>query len=255
VLAVVLAGVTASAFLNREVTRRLATVPPVTTTVPVVTSTTFVPRPVTPRQRRIDPPVVAAPTTTLTTLPPPPAEVRQAAYDIITKLDALPVREERSFGYSRVRFGPWLDKDGDGCTIRDEIIISQALESVSRTDPCTIISGRWLSLYDNVTVSAPDDVVVDHLVGLSETWRSGAWDWTDARRNAYLNDITHVGSVLAVSAASREAKDGDDPADWIPPNTAFRCQYLQTWVDMKTEWKLSVDPGERESIAAAALDC
>ncbi|MEY2426570.1 MAG: hypothetical protein QOI61_2142, partial [Actinomycetota bacterium] len=217
-LTVVLVGVAVSAFLNREVTRRLATVPPATTTTSVVTSTTFVPQPVTPRQRSIRPPVVAAPTTTTPppTTAPPPAEVHQAAYDIITKLDALKVRDERPFGYGRYRFGAWVDEDGDGCTNRDDVIISQAQESVSRTNPCEIVSGIWQSLYDGATVNAPDAIVVDHVVGLAEAWRSGARDWTDAERNTYLNDVKRAGFVLAVSDASRTDKDGRDPSDWLP---------------------------------------
>ncbi len=181
--------------------------------------------------------------------------MRQATYDIITKLDALKVREERSFGYGRVRFGAWVDEDGDGCTNREDVIVGQAQESVSRTNPCQIVSGVWLSLYDNVTVRAPDEIVVDHVVGLGEAWRSGAWDWTDAERNEYLNDIGRAGFVLAVSEASRTEKSGRDPSDWLPKNAAYQCRYLQTWVDMKTVWKLAVDPGERESIAAAAIGC
>jgi hypothetical protein len=254
VLAVALGGLTTSSFVNDEVSRRLATLPLATTTSLVPTTTSVVARPSTPRHRRDDPvPVTVVEATTSTTVTIP--EVPQSAYDIITKLDKLPVRDERSLGYTRYRFGLWEDEDGDGCTVRDDILVNQAVQAVRRTSPCEIVSGRWLSPYDNAAVESPDDMRVDHVVGLFEAWKSGAWDWSDARRNDYLNNLADKGAILAVSSLAFAAKDGHDPGDWLPPHEAFRCTYLQTFVDIKTKWKLSVDAGERESIAAAALAC
>jgi hypothetical protein len=254
VAAVVAVGLTSSALVDNEVSRRLATVPVSTTSSLLPTTTTVVPRPATPRHRHTEPvavTVVEEPSTTVVTV----AEVRPEAYDIIAKLDKLPVSDERTLGYARYRYGLWSDEDGDGCTTRDDLIVSQAVEAVRRTDPCRIVSGHWLSPYDNATIDNPDEVRVDHVVGLYEAWKSGAYKWTDAQRNAYLNDVKDKGAVLAVSRISAEDKDGRDPADWLPTNEAFRCDYLQTWVDLKTAWKLSVDAGERESIAGAALNC
>ncbi len=255
VVAVVLVGVTVSALLNREVTRRLATVPIATTSSSQATPTTVVPRPSRQRPSTGEGVLPAPAEATTTTLPAAPPEVAQETHDIIARLDALPVSEERTFGYARYRFGLWRDDDGDGCTVRDDVIIGQALESASRSNPCRIVSGRWQSPYDNAILVDPDDVSVDHVVSLAEAWRSGAWNWANAQRTAYLNDIGRVGSLLAVSTTSRNAKDARDPSDWLPPNSAFVCEYLRTYVDMKTVWKMSVDAGERESIAAAALGC
>lgn len=254
IAAVAAIGFTSSAFVDNEVSRRLATVPLSTTSSAPSTTTTVVPRPATPRQRHTDPVAVtvveAIPTTVVTI-----SEMPQSAYDIITKLDKLPVSDERSLGYARYRFGLWADTDGDGCTVRDDFIVDQAIEAVRRTDPCEIVTGRWLSPYDGASIENPDDIRVDHVVGLYEAWKSGAYKWTDAQRNAYLNDVRDKGAVLAVSRMASEDKDGRDPADWLPTSEGFRCRYLQTWVDIKTVWKLSVDAGERESIAAAALNC
>ena len=259
IVVVLAVGLSASLFVDREVTKRLATIEMVTTTTSVPTTTTIVPRPFTPRRTRSQPAPVAAPTPAATTTTTAPVEVKsevaESGYDIIQKLDALPVREERSLGYSRYRFGLWSDEDNDYCSTREDILIRDAIRPVVKTATCSIEAGTWKSPYDDVTVNDPDGITVDHLVGLYEAWKSGAWDWTDAQRNEYLNDDEHVEAVRAVSSASRRDKDGRDPSDWLPPNESFRCQYLQTWVDMKTVWKLAVDAGERESIAAAALSC
>jgi hypothetical protein len=254
VLVVALGGITASSVVNNEVSRRLATRPLPTTSSSVATPTSVVPRPSTPRHQRSEHvPVTVVVETTSTTVTIP--EVPQSAYDIITKLDKLPVRDETPLGYTRYRYGLWQDADGDGCTTRDDILVDQAIEAVRRTNPCDIVSGRWVSPYDNAAVENPDEMRVDHVVGLYESWKSGGREWSDKRRNDYLNDLADKGAILAVSSLAFSDKDGRDPGDWLPPNEAFRCTYLQTWVDIKTKWKLSVDAGERESIAAAALGC
>jgi hypothetical protein len=244
-----------SAVVNHEVTRRLATLPLVTTSSSQPTTTVVMPRPATPKQRRVPDPVVAIAETTTSTTQVIAQEVPQSAYDIIKKLDALPVREEHTLGYTRYRYGLWRDDDGDSCSSRDEVLIAQALEIVSRTTPCDIVAGEWRSPYDGLEVNDPDAMTVDHVVGLYEAWKSGAWNWTDAQRNDYLNDLKTLNAMLAVSDAAMKDKGGHDPKDWLPPNEDFQCRYLQTWVDVKTVYKLAVDAGEREAIAAAALNC
>lgn len=253
-VAIVVLSISATSFVNSEVSRRLATVPMATTSSSQSTTTTVVPRPATPRHQHNEPaPVTVVEQTTSTTVTIP--QVAESAYDIISKLDKLPVRDERPLGYARYRFGLWADEDGDGCTTHDDVVVTQAIEAVRRTDPCRIVSGRWLSPYDNAAIENPDDIDVDHVVSLVEAWESGAYKWTDEQRNAYLNDLSDPTAILAVSSISEDDKDNRDPADWVPTNVDYRCRYLQTWVDVKTVWKLSVDAGERESIAAAALNC
>src|SRR5205085_9137113 len=134
-----------------------------TTSALLPTTTTGVARPATPRHRHSDPVAVTIPEvpTTVETIP----EVAQSAYDIIAKLDKLPVSDERPLGYARYRFGLWADEDGDGCTTRDDFIVNQAIEAVRRTDPCRIVSGHWLSPYDSASISNPEDVKADHVVG------------------------------------------------------------------------------------------
>ena len=254
VLFVALSVVGTSAVVNREVSRRLATLPLATTTSVAPTTTTVVARPTTPRQLPRTEPVVVVPETTTTT-EVVAQEVPKSAYNIINKLDALPVKDEHTLGYGRYRYGLWRDDDGDGCNVRDDVVIKQGTDVVNQTNPCNIVSGTWLSLYDKATLEDPDAITVDHVVGLYEAWKSGAWQWTDAQRNNYLNDVRILNSVLAVSKESQTAKAGNDPKNWLPSNEGFRCAYLQAWVDVKTAWKLSVDAGERESVAAAALNC
>lgn len=256
-MALAVAVVGSSLAVNHEVSKRLAAIPVVTTTSTVPTTTTVVGQPAPPRQQGHPAVVVAAAVqeTTTTTSEVIAQEVPKSAYNIINELDALPVRDEHTLGYTRYAYGAWRDADADGCTDNYDVLIDQGKDVVSRTKPCDVVSGVWHSLYDDMTINDPGGIAADHVVGLYETWKSGGYNWTDAQRNQYLNDIKTLNAILAVSKASQQDRAGRDPKDWMPSNQAFRCPYLQTWVDVKTKWKLSVDAGERESIAAAALNC
>lgn len=248
-------GVVGSSVVNREVTHRLATVPPLgpTTTPPTLAPTTTTARPVvTPRVagKRVTASTTTS-TSTTTTMPEPP----ETPSELITALDALKVQEEHPDGFRGGAFGFWTDVDKDGCNTRDEVLIRDSLEPPSLSSTCRIQSGKWYSPYDDQTLAQPREVVVDHEVTIAEAWRSGAWQWTDAERSKYLNDLDNPEALLVVSKTIKEGKADLDPRKWLPPNQAYRCEYLSNWVHIKTIFKLSVDPGEREAIAQAALHC
>jgi len=82
------------------VSRRLATIPITTTTSSPTATTVVAPPPTAPKQlARQDPePVAIAAEVTTSTTQLAAQEMPKSAYDIITKLDALPVRDEHTLG-------------------------------------------------------------------------------------------------------------------------------------------------------------
>jgi hypothetical protein len=254
-------AVVASSLLNHEVSRRLAAVPLVGTTTtavaPLSPTTTLAAAPSSaPRPGRGH--TIAPPTTLASaTAGPPPtdAPAPQTSSEIITSLDKLTVADEHSDAGRNGRFGYWRDDDHDGCNTGNEVLIDESTEPVNRTPSCRIISGRWVSPYDGAVLTSPSDVSIDHVVTLAEAWESGAWQWTDQQRNDYLNDLQHPDFLVAVSNAIKDDKGDKDPGQWLPPVESDRCDYLRAWVHLKTVYQLTVDPGEREAIAAAALHC
>ena len=54
---------------------------------------------------------------------------------------------------------------------------------------------------------------------------------------------------IAVSASSNRSKRDRDPALWLPPNRAYHCEYLKTWVEPKSHWGLSTDPVQSKLLA------
>ncbi|WP_082486956.1 cell wall-binding repeat-containing protein [Leifsonia sp. Root112D2] len=150
--------------------------------------------------------------------------------------------------YSRTQFVHWVDADNNGCDTRGEVLIRQSTTPVVRTSSCTVTSGRWDSWYDGATWTAASDVDIDHFVPLSEAWKSGAYGWTAAQRQAYANDLDFPLSLVAVTDNVNQSKSDSDPATWLPPLSSTWCRYATDWVLVKYRWHLSVDTTERAKL-------
>ena len=157
-------------------------------------------------------------------------------------------------GYVRDYFALWVDANGNGCNTRAEVLIAQSQAAITRRGSCTIDSGSWVSLYDSVTFSAAGDLDIDHVVPLSEAWKSGAWQWDAATREQFANDLGYPGSLLAVSASSNRSKGDKDPARWMPVSGAV-CDYVQRWIGVKFRWSLTVDSAEKAVLSATLVGC
>ena len=174
---------------------------------------------------------------------------------LLTALDCLSVAEEHIGGYKRSLFKHWIDANKNGKDTRAEVLIAESLVSVRLSSTGkTVSTGKWLSLYDGETWMLASDVDVDHVVALAEAWRSGAWKWSSARRQAYANDLGVAWTLRAVTDNVNQAKSDDDPTYWLPPLESATCLYLTEWVAVKIRWKLTVDAEERQSIRDGWLD-
>ncbi|WP_240958439.1 HNH endonuclease family protein [Streptomyces chilikensis] len=170
-------------------------------------------------------------------------------------LAALPAEAENREGYNRDLFRHWVDADRDGCSTRAEILISEATAPPTVGANCAISGGEWFSPYDDRTVTSARDLDIDHFVPLAESWDSGASAWSASEREAFANDLGDPRSLIAVTASSNRSKSDQDPAEWLPPATAYRCVYASAWVIVKTRWGLSVDPAEKEALEGILAGC
>jgi len=174
---------------------------------------------------------------------------------LLTALDCVAIVAEHIGGYKRSLFKHWVDANGDGRNTRAEVLISESVVSVhfSSTGK-TVSTGKWLSLYDGETWTRASDVDIDHVVALGEAWRSGAWKWSAARRQAYANDLGVSWTLRAVTDNVNQAKSDSDPTNWLDIAAPAVCVYLTEWVAVKIRWKLTVDAEERQSIRDGWLD-
>lgn len=168
---------------------------------------------------------------------------------------ALPVASEVREGYSRTLFRHWIDADGDRCDTRREVLIAEAVEPSTVGAGCTITGGAWTSYYDSLRVTDASTLDIDHMVPLAEAWDSGAYDWNAAQREAFANDLDAPASLVAVTARTNRSKGDQDPADWLPPSAAARCQYLTEWLTTKLCWGLAADQAERDTLTDLVGGC
>jgi hypothetical protein len=166
------------------------------------------------------------------------------ARDILGKLTLR--AESHAATYQGAAFPTWIDADGDHCDTRKEVLIAESTKRVTLGPGCTILTGRWLSLYDGVTTRTASTFEVDHVVPLEEAWTSGAWAWTSARRTDFANDLDHPFTLQAVSAGSNRSKGDRDPAEWLPARNL--CTYAVRWVAVKYRWSLSIDTAEQREL-------
>jgi hypothetical protein len=174
--------------------------------------------------------------------------------DAQTALNTLKVADEVRAGYVRTKFKHWVGV-GNGCDSRKAVIISEAIVKPTVEKGCVIKGGEWLSIYDNVKVTDAGKLDVDHMVPLAEAWDSGASAWDAAKREMYANDQTDPRHLIAVTGASNRSKSDQDPADWVPTNKAYVCEYLDNWVSIKVRWNLAVDKKEKDFILTNLKSC
>ena len=87
------------------------------------------------------------------------------------------------------------------------------------------------------------------MVPLAEAWASGAWTWSTFRRQTYANDLGGP-ERWAVTDSVNQAKGGQDPAAWQPPQSSFRCTYARAWIQVKWYYSLTVDNAEKAALTS-----
>ena len=163
-------------------------------------------------------------------------------------LARLPVKAESGAGYDRSLFRHWIDRDGDGCDTRAEVLMAESLVATTRNSSCTVQTGRWVSFADGRIWTSASDLEIDHLVALSEAWASGARSWSSLQRQRFANDLGFRWSLNAITSSVNSAKGDADPAQWLPPEVGVRCAYAIRWMEVKYRWRLSIDATERSAL-------
>ena len=178
--------------------------------------------------------------------------------DSITLLNTLEVKGRApKTGYSRAQFPHWSDLDRNGCDSRNEILKRDLTQIVFKvgTKDCKVLSGVLQDPFSNklLTFTTAKSVVdIDHLVALSNAWQTGAAYFDKSIRTQIANDPINL---LAVDAKLNRQKGDGDAATWLPPNKAFRCEYVSRQVEVKAKYSLWVTPPERDAIIRVLNQC
>src|SRR3954470_20244708 len=164
-------------------------------------------------------------------------------------------------GYDRDLFGSgWADGDRTGCDTRNDILARDLAGETFKpgTRNCVVLTGALADPYTGRTIAfqrgqdTSDDVQIDHVVALSNSWQTGAQGWDAARRTAFANDPLNL---LAVDGPLNMQKGDGDAATWLPPNKPYRCAYVARQVAVKVTYGLWMTQAERNAIATVLSAC
>ena len=218
---------------------------PSPTTTPVTTSPAAATQPPAPTEASAS----AAPT--------PPSDVQQIAL-------ALPLIDESAAipEYRRDDFGDgWVDVDRNGCSTRQDVLQRDLEGETLADDGCTVLTGTLpVDPYTGATIEFAHDrvggdsqaVQIDHIISLSAAHRGGAWAWTYDERVAFANDPA---ALLAVDGPTNAVKGDRGPADWMPEDPAFWCEYAADYTSIASAYGLAISAADRQMLVDVLAAC
>lgn len=166
----------------------------------------------------------------LTTAP----ALAQESPSLTEQVSNLPVAAEHTSGYDRDVFGDY----------NRDAVLDRNQEAFPDCD-------GYYSRYDAECYSSDDEVDVDERIARAEAWRSGAYQWGEAKLDRFGGDMANL--ALMTSSLNRGAKSGNDVASWTPENRL--CGYVTKYVSVKSEYGLAVDQDEKDALQRLAQNC
>ena len=181
-------------------------------------------------------------------------QLRELAVRSAEEASAVPDYDRQAFGQR------WADTDHNGCDTRNDILARDLARPTFKpgTRDCVVLTGTLAEPYTGTTIQFQRGdkssalVQIDHVVALADAWRSGAWQWDAQRRQEFANDPENL---LAVDGAANEDKSASSADQWLPPNAAFRCDYVKRQIAVKYAYGLSVTQAEQDAMATQLTTC
>lgn len=181
-------------------------------------------------------------------------EGTKLARDVLAKLE-VKGRAPKT-GYKRTEFyDQWPNVDG--CSLRQRIIKREVGESAV-LNGCDVVAGEFDEAYTGKHLKFTQKsefskgIQIDHVVALSDSWQKGSQYFDYNKRHQMATDPLNL---LAVDSEANQQKSDGDAATWLPPNKAFRCQYVARQVSVKYKYGLWVTEAERDAIAKILETC
>lgn len=190
-----------------------------------------------------------------------PAPAGDAAQALV-QLASIPVKGRApKTGYMRDEFGQaWADVDRNGCDTRNDILARDLTNETFKqgTNNCVVMTGTLADKYTGTTITftrgqdTSSDVQIDHIVALSDAWQKGAQQLNADQRKELANDPMNL---MAADGPTNGAKGDKDAATWLPPNKAFRCEYVARQTAVKAKYSLWVTKAEHDAIVGILEGC
>ena len=155
--------------------------------------------------------------------------------------------ETTSNKYERDDWKHWSDHDNDCQDTRAEILIAQSRTSVifDSSKNCRVDKGLFYDPYSGNTYLDDDDLDIDHITALGYAHARGGASWSKERKEQFANDPQNL---IAVDKSLNRQKGAAGPAEWMPPNHAYRCEYLTRFDTIMKKYQLTYFPSEQRVI-------
>jgi hypothetical protein len=148
--------------------------------------------------------------------------------------------------YDRDLFGGWSDIDRDCQNTRHELLQERSARVVTLSeDGCRVLQGEWVDLYTGQTFRNSSQLDIDHLVPLKYGWDRGAYRWPSYKRVKFTNDPANL---FAVQKSVNRQKSASGPLEWLPPDNAYRCQYIRNFQGIVGLYELKQTVVEQQMI-------
>lgn len=171
--------------------------------------------------------------------------------------------------YDRKEWKHWIDQDKDCKDTRAEVLVRASERQLHRSDfyskrMCRVRSGSWNDPYTGLMYNDSRRLDIDHLVPLANAHRSGGYQWTKDRKEAYANYLGNSHHLVAVSKSANRSKGSKGPEDWTPDEynlrkleieTNHNCRYAADWISVKQYWGLQYSLDEMTALGKILSAC
>ncbi|GAA1937388.1 HNH endonuclease family protein [Brevibacterium antiquum] len=171
-------------------------------------------------------------------------------------------------GYDRIpQYGDWLTGDDSSdpsfCGDTRNDVLNRDFDDITyvHDDDCQIATGTLADPYTGETIdftrgpSTSAEVQIEHIVSLGYTYRMGAKDWTQDKREAIANDPANL---IAVDGPANQSKSDLGPEDWMPTdsgNPAYDCTFVARYAFVADKYELPVTPADRKAMTSTIKAC
>lgn len=178
------------------------------------------------------------------------------ATSALSKLKVRPLASQA--GYDRDLFSDGWGEIGS-CDLRNYILKRDLTNITWRAgETCIVASGTLRDPYTNKVikfvrgVKTSLAVQIDHVVALSNAWKTGAASASPTTRYQIANDPLNL---LAVDGPTNGSKSDSDASQWLPPNTRYHCAYVSRQVAVKWKYRLWVTVAEKTAMSKVLRGC
>ena len=145
-------------------------------------------------------------------------------------------------------------KTTDKTEERAEQLIRQSSTAVlfDKPDNCTVDKGTFYDPYSGKVFIDDDDLDIDHRVPLGYASARGGAAWSKELKEQFANDPENL---IAVDKYLNRQKGAAGPAEWMPPNHKYRCEYLKSFDGVVQKYGLQYFPAEKRVIDKMLAAC